>query len=446
MKLALKTALLLALLGLAVPHARADVTVLLEEPYSYDGAFAGTGHSAVYLTRVCAASPTQLRRCQPGESGVVLSRYHRLGEYDWIAIPLLPYLYAVDKPEDIPLFADAKIVASMRDHFRRNYLESVAPDEHSGETPGGNWYELVGSAYDRTLYGYQLETSEQQDDAFIAAYNSQTNREAYKFLTRNCADFVREAVNFYYPKAVGRSWIADFGVATPKHAAKSLVRYGKRHPELQFSSFVIPQVPGTIKRSTPIHGGVDSVFKAKKYELPLLVFQPFVAGGFAVAYIAGGRFNPAKGALVFDPYGNLDHPLTAEERRSYSKGLEEWLRAEPGSAPENARASWKEFASSAQLQHDASDGPILLADFDGKEVRVGLARGNVLTTPAPAELLRALLLAHLQEELRSKSAAKISDAQLRADWRLLQTVIPPRPESVAARVEIAKRTRLDGTD
>jgi len=446
MKLALHTALLVALFSLALPPARADVTVLLEEPYSYDGAFAGTGHSAVYLTRICADSPTLLRRCQPGESGVVISRYHRLGQYDWIAIPLLPYLYAVDKPEDIPLFADAKIVVSMRDHYRRKYLESVAPDESDGETPGGNWYELVGSAYDRTLYGYQIETSEQQDDVFIAAYNSQTNREAYKFLTRNCADFVREAVNFYYPHAVGRSWIADFGVATPKHAAKSLVRYSKRHPELEFSSFVIPQVPGTIKRSTPIHGGVDSVFKAKKYELPLLVFQPFVAGGFAVAYMAGGRFNPAKGAMVFDAAGNFEPPLTAEERRSYTKGLQEWLRAEPGSAPENARSSWKAFASSAQIRLDASDGPVLLAEFGGKEVQVGLARGNVLTTPAPTALLRDLLVGRLQEELRTKSAAKISDTQLRADWKLLQAVIPPRPEALAARVEIAKRTRPGGTD
>src|SRR5277367_6208601 len=115
MKLALKTALLLALLGLAVPHARADVTVLLEEPYSYDGAFAGTGHSAVYLTRVCAASPTQLRGCQPGESGVVLSRYHRIAGYDWIAVPLYPYLYAVEKPGQIPLFADSKLEAALRD-------------------------------------------------------------------------------------------------------------------------------------------------------------------------------------------------------------------------------------------------------------------------------------------------------------------------------------------
>src|ERR1700758_2478797 len=117
---------------LSVPQARADVAVLLEEPYSYDGAFAGTGHAAVYLNRVCAATPTQLRRCEPGEPGVVISRYHRIAGYDWIAIPLYPYLYAVHRAEDIPLFTDAKLEAALRDQYRRTYLEAVVPDGPSG--------------------------------------------------------------------------------------------------------------------------------------------------------------------------------------------------------------------------------------------------------------------------------------------------------------------------
>src|SRR6266478_1405711 len=126
---------LLLLLLCLTPQVHADVTVLLEEPYSYDGAFAGTGHTAIYLTRVCAASPTLLRRCNPGELGVVISRYNRIGQYDWIAVPLLPYLYAVAEPEDIPLYADSKLVAFLRDQYRREYLEDLAPDKPSGETP-----------------------------------------------------------------------------------------------------------------------------------------------------------------------------------------------------------------------------------------------------------------------------------------------------------------------
>ncbi|MBV9887104.1 MAG: hypothetical protein JO119_11200, partial [Acidobacteria bacterium] len=183
---------MLGLLFFGAAGARADVAILLEEPYSYDGAFAGTGHAAVYLSNICAESPVVLRRCLPGESGVVISRYHRVAGYDWIAVPLYPYLYAVEKPGDIPLFADVKLEAALRDHYRRENLEHLVPDGPGGERPTGDWYELIGSAYDRTLYAFQLPTTAEQDDAFIARYNSKPNRESYKLVTNNCADFVKD--------------------------------------------------------------------------------------------------------------------------------------------------------------------------------------------------------------------------------------------------------------
>src|SRR5260370_32659154 len=86
--------LLFCLCGISRAHAGA--TLFLEEPYSYDGTFAGTGHVAVYLSNVCAESPVVLRRCAEGEYGGVLGRYDRLGGNAWIAVPLIPYLYHVD--------------------------------------------------------------------------------------------------------------------------------------------------------------------------------------------------------------------------------------------------------------------------------------------------------------------------------------------------------------
>src|SRR5208282_3821407 len=137
-----------------------SATLLLEEPYGKLGFFTATGHAAVYLSGVCAETPLVLRPCAPGELGAVISRYDGVGGYDWVAIPLIPYLYAVERPDDIPLFADSKMAAFLRDQYRRKHLEMVAPDRDndrdndrdSGETPGGNWYELVGSAYDRAAY------------------------------------------------------------------------------------------------------------------------------------------------------------------------------------------------------------------------------------------------------------------------------------------------------
>src|SRR5438128_9187984 len=93
----------------ACTQLHAQATLLLEEPYSYDGTFAGTGHVAVYLDRVCADTPLVVRRCRSGEKGVVLSRYHGIAGHDWYAVPLLTYLYAVHKPQMIRLYVDRKL-------------------------------------------------------------------------------------------------------------------------------------------------------------------------------------------------------------------------------------------------------------------------------------------------------------------------------------------------
>jgi hypothetical protein len=418
-----------------VPQAHANVTVLLEEPYSLDGSFAGTGHTAVYLTRVCAASPTLLRRCKPGESGAVLSRYNRIGGYDWIAIPLIPYLYAVAKPEDIPLYADAKIAAYLRDRYRSEHLEDLAPDTPSGETPPGNWVQLIGSSYDRTTYGFQIETTAERDDELIQWLNSSPNTASYKVVSRNCADFVRDVVNFYYPKAVSRGILSDFDVATPKQTAKSLVKYGERHRDLEFSSFVIPQVPGSIKRSKPVRGLVESVFKAKKYVLPLALFHPFVAGGVASVYVAGGRFNPAKNALVFSLNGGLESPLTARERRTYQENLDDLLRTNPDAKGTREGPSWQQFQEKAQPSLDQFGHPVLEAPFADNMVAVGISRASFLSNEPTTDLQRELLITRLRMELAAGRAPRASGAVLRDDWRLLQQVVSAKGEGAAARAD-----------
>jgi len=303
----------------------ANVAVLLEEPYSYDGAFGGVGHTAVYLNRVCAASPTSLRRCADREYGVVISRYNHIGGHDWIAIPLIPYLYAVSKPEDIPAYADGRIVVSLREHYWRNHLQELAPGDSSRQVPSGNWVQLVGSAYNRTSFTYELETTPQQDDELTNWLNGRQNRHSYRAVTSNCADFVRDIVNFYYPKAVSRSIVADFGITTPKRVAGSISKYSRRHPDLEFVSRVIPQVPGTIRRSRPVRGMAESVFKAKKYLLPLAFFQPYVAAGFTAAYLVDGRFKTDKSGMTFQ-LDSVESQLTPGEGHTFSVDLAEQRR------------------------------------------------------------------------------------------------------------------------
>ena len=277
--------LLLAVLFSAGRTARAGAALLLEEPFGMFGHMNPTGHAAVYLSRVCATSPVELRRCEPGEAGVVISRYHRIAGYDWIAIPAIPYLFAVDRPEDVPRFVNAQTEAALRDSYRRAHLLEIAPDGPEGKAPGGEWVELIGAAYDRKIYSFEIETTPEQDDRLIEKLNSHRNKSHFNLLFHNCADFSRGIINFYQPHAVHRSFFTDIGMTTPKHAAESLVTYSRRHPDLLFSSFVMAQMPGTLPRSKPIRGVLESFLKSKKYSVPVAVLHPYIVGSLAVVYL-----------------------------------------------------------------------------------------------------------------------------------------------------------------
>ena len=409
--------LLLLLIGTGV-RAHAAATLLLEEPYSVDGTFAGTGHVALYLNRVCADSPFVLRRCGPGEQGVVISRYHGIAGYDWFAIPLIPYLYAVELPEQVPLYADPKLVAFLRNEYRRKHLAGIIPDGPSGEPPDGPWVQLVGSSYDRTSYAFEIETTPERDDELIRRLNASQNRGAYRLLSNNCADFVREVVNFYYPGALHRSVIADFGVTTPKQIAKCLAHYSKHRPQLQSSRFIIPQVPGTIKRSRPVRGVVEGAFKAKKYMAPLLVWHPAIVGCFAAAYFTGSTgFDPGRHALVFDPHRDLEPPMSAQQRRESLNRLEQLARGVAEDTPPE-EAKWVRLEASAEPQLDAAGRPQLRLRVGDNPLAVGLARENMIGDSSSSTIAQRLMLIRLREELRK--TPRVSQSDVSKDLLLLE--------------------------
>jgi len=416
--------------------AAASATLLLEEPYGKLGFFAATGHVAVYLSGVCADTPLALRPCAPHETGVVISRYDGVGGYDWIAIPLIPYLYAVDHPEDVPLFADAKMVSLLRDRYRRAHLEDIVPDRINGQTPGGNWYELVGSSYDRTIYGFEIETTPQQDAALIRKLNSSVNKSHFHTVTNNCADLAKDIINFYYPKALHRSVIADVGITTPKQLAKMLIKVSQRHPEIGYPRVVFNQVPGSMPRSFTVHGVVESFLKSKKYMVPTAAVCQICAGSVIAVYLgtAAGRFQPARDALVFNPGSDPEPPLDSEDRRAYQQQLQNLLMEDyPVTSGLDADKEWSRLQAGAKTDFDDQGRPMLQMQLDGRTVRVGASADNVLTGSAPPQLTRELLEARLQSELRRKSPAAISRTELSRDWNLLQQVLGNTHQDLTAR-------------
>ncbi len=409
-----------------LPRAHASATLLLEEPYGKLGFFTGTGHAAVYLSNVCAETPLVLRRCRPGELGAVISRYDGIGRYDWVAIPLIPYLYAVDRTQNVPLFADAKLVAFLRDRYRRDHLEQVAPDLGDGETPSGNWYELVGSSYDRTIYGFEIETTPAQDDALIRKLNSLPNDSHFHTVYRNCADFARQIINFYYPKALHRSFFSDLGISTPKQMAKMIVRYSDHHRQLRFSRTVFPQVPGSMPRSTVAHGVVESFFKQKKYIVPSALVSPVFAGCVAAAYVSSGtgRFNPAQSALVLSATGITERPLDREDQLAYRRELDHLL-ADQWQNPSGAHLerTWGQLQAKATRDLDENGRPVLLVHSGTEELRLGLAPNNLFFSSSSSALIAQMLEARLYEELHRTPRTHLTEADIERDWGLLERAI-----------------------
>jgi hypothetical protein len=299
------TQILPFLLFVVVTPLFSGVALLVGEPFGKFGSINPTGHAAIYLSGVCAESPTTLRLCRPEETGVVISRYNRIGGFDWIAVPLVPYLYAVERLEDVPASIDPSVVERLRDSYRRLHLLTLVPDGPKDGPPKGDWTQLIGAAYDRTIYGFALETTLEDDARLVRHLNSKPNRKRFNLLYRNCADFARGIVNFYYPRALRRSRIADAGITTPKHAAKTLVNYCRRRPGLRLSQFVIPQVPGG-RPSRKLRGVSESLVWSKKYVAPLLLLQPWVAATAAAAYLSRGRFDPARHCETVCEPGTLE--------------------------------------------------------------------------------------------------------------------------------------------
>lgn len=440
MKLWKLSAILLLCFGW-IPCARAEARLFVGEPYGNDATFAGTGHAAVYLSGVCATTPVVLRLCSPGETGIVISRYLGIGGYDWIAIPLIPYLYAVEKPEDVPLFADKKLVAFLRDRYRRNHLESLIPDLPGGGTPPGYWYELIGASYLRAIYTFEIETTREQDETLIHTLNDRTNHQHWNLVTANCADFARQIISLYFPHSVHRSIVADLGVTTPKQLARTFSRYSRAHPELQASSFVIPQVPGTIPRSKRIRGVLEVAVTAKKYMLPLFVMNPYIAGSMVAVYIGHWHFNPAKNALVLDSKHQLSAPLTRSDQRAVGDQLEELVRAASAGDANVDDRHWASVQAAAEPGLDTSGAPTLQIEIDGEVKAVGVARSNILNTPAASEFAADLVEARLREELKSAVTQKTARADVESDLVLLQQLLAPKAKGLANPAAFATESR-----
>ncbi len=296
--------------------ARASITVLVGEPFGTFGTLLPVGHTTIYLDHVCADGPLKLRMCRPGEpAGVAISRYNQIGAYDWLATPILEFLYGVDKPGDALAYASQQQVDELRQRYRRRVLGEIFPDGTERLDRNSEWWESVAMAYVRRFWGYELATTREQDERLVAAINARPNRHSYGAYRRNCANFAADVVSFYYPGLVKRARMADLGFLLPKQLARSVYLYGQAHPEAGLRVVEIPQVPGTIRRSHAVRGGAETFLKTKRYVFPLAVVQPEIAAGLFVCYLNHGGWKIARAAEMLGPetFGEPTEMLSGDQ-------------------------------------------------------------------------------------------------------------------------------------
>jgi hypothetical protein len=304
--------LVVSLLLLPGSRSSAEAALLMEQPFGFFGFLNPTGHDAVFFQRICAETPVKLRRCAAGEQGAVITRYQGIADYDWIAMPLLPYLYAVEDGSEVPARTDRQTVTALRDKYHEAHLQSLGKDVPRGDDVKRGWSQFVGVAYDRRLYAFRFATTEEQDDALIAQMNAAPNRSRFNLIRRNCADFNSGILNFYFPKTFNRKILPDGGITTPRQVTYQLQSYARKHPETQLAVFDIPQIPGNRHRSHSNKSIAQSLITSG-YVVPLGFISPYIAGGIIVDYLVWGRYPlDLKHAMVLSPENMI--PLMGGER------------------------------------------------------------------------------------------------------------------------------------
>jgi hypothetical protein len=442
------------------PRASADAGVVLNESLDTSVArITGSGHSAIYLSRICPDnSPVKMRLCRPGEQGSVLSNYTTLGEdqpFEWNIVTLSIYLYGVENPSNRPLVSSKAIKAALEERYRKNSLTGICEGERCRTSNSAEWREMVGATLERSLYMFVVKTSLEQDRALIAEFNSLPNVNHFNGMTNNCADFTRRVLNTYYPHAVKTDYLNDFFMTSPKAAARTFTHYAQEHPELDLRVLHFSQVPGTIKRSSECRSGTEQLYHSKKLVIPLAVFAWQSIPAVTASYAITGHFNPEhrfEAHPSVDAAGTNDNSLLLDEApQDYTVSVQE-LTAEQKNADEKivgSKDEWKDYnerfgAIVNQAIHDElipdraylkhvfkrlGDAGTLSADGDGSlwitllgqptSERVGLSASNIFDRDSEAQIAYQIVLARMEAELSSPKHSRETMLEFKLDWAML---------------------------
>jgi hypothetical protein len=432
--------------------ARADIGVVLADPTTIGvSVYTHAGHSLVYLSGVCAASPIRARLCEAGEQGSVVTTYPDFREtqaYAFNLVPLSLYLYGSLTPGDRLLYGSRRVKDALEAHAREGFLQEVCADGHCPQIQHSFWRDVVDANAARDIFIFAVHTTREQDQVAVDWLNSKPNENHYNGFTNNCAVFTSALVNRIFPHSVHRDFLNDLGMMAPKAAARSFTHWALKRPELGFYSLHFAQQPGDLPRSGVSQSGTETAIHMKKYLIPAaLIGDHEVAGSFFVAYFLTGRFGVYKeyrrhpSSLMADPEvipeeANRDKVkwsyvgTVAEQNQSTVLGLpQDWADYRERFAEIEDSAEAKEFShkrffpekfNSANASVDAKGLPWLTVEIDGSMRRVGISNRNLLAAESDPELAFQLMLGRIGYVLHAKNHLRETMEEFRKDWSLLE--------------------------
>ncbi len=408
--------------ALACNLAYGDVGVIMNESTGKGiSGLTSAGHSAVYLSNICAETPTRLRLCHEGEQGSVISNYTNFGEdqnYEWNIAPMNYFLYGVDSEMKAPLYGNPALAKVLQDAYREKYLTGVCPNKPCGSAEKGtHWRDMVGGTFVRDIYLFRVKSTPAQDEALIAEFNSLPNVNHYNGFLNNCADFARSVVNRYFPGSAKPDHLNDFGMTSPKAISKSFTNFGKSRPELDFSAERFPQLPGPIRRSSDNRKGTEVGFRSKKWFIPLAVAWPHELVALMAAYTLTGRFNADQ--EVAQHSGETDSKVGWRRYRSeFREILDSALHDGVFASHREVKDYFKLLDRTATPMTDESGAPLLRVNGS----TVGLSAANITSPNSDPLLGYRIMLARVESVLQTPPKQRESFSQFQQDWALLTTL------------------------
>ena len=135
-------------------------------------------------------------------------------------MPPGPYLFAVDSSDEVPETTSIAEVTRLRTEYRAKHAASF---EHN--PPDDGWIQLIGASYRRRIICIHVHTTEAQDERLMVWLNQRPDRTHFTSSSRTARISPGRCLMCFFPHAVHRNILFDFGMTTPKQLESSLHHY-----------------------------------------------------------------------------------------------------------------------------------------------------------------------------------------------------------------------------